>query len=57
MSEGLAELGLMAASEYVGQCSKLWSLLNSGSLVETEDVAQFKQVFGSLLHDFDVVTL
>ena len=57
MSEGLAELGLTAASEYVGQCSKLWSLLNSGSPVETEDVAQFKQVVGSLLHDFDVVTL
>ena len=53
----MAELGLMAASEYVCQCSKLWSLLNSGSLVETEDVAQLKQVFGSLLHDFDVVTL
>ena len=47
VSEGLAELGHKAASEYVGQCSKLWSLLNSRALVKTEEVAQFKQVFGT----------
>ena len=43
----MAELGHNAASEYAGQRSKMWSLLNSLALVKTEEVALFKQVFGT----------
>ena len=43
--EGLAELGLKAASEYSG--AKLWLLLNSRALVKTDEVEKFKQLFST----------